>query len=405
MIKQRRNTIAILDIGSTKIFCLIAKISHLSELELLGEGRHASIGIKTGIVADLKSAMDSIIRTIEVAEKDAEVRIDKVYVSISSNNLLSHLVNIETNVIGHEINSKDINKTMFQALDRYKEQDVEVVHSFVVDYILDGNRGIISPLGMYGNVLGSSFHIISAPTNIIANLSNCLSKCQLEVESYIASSYAAGIACLTDDEMKYGVTLIDFGGGCTSMSIFTNGQLIHTDGIIMGGINITNDIARGLNISFDKAERIKNIHGTVIFTTDSKDDIELPSDDEGEADYISKALLVEIIRARVEEILEVLTLKLRESGYESYTNRIVITGGGAILNGLRELIGHIFSAKVRIGYPNKLPELPDTITQDTGLSTAVGMLMHIIRSKPELSQNKHENKSSLLQWIKEIFLN
>ena len=405
MIKQRRNTIAILDIGSTKVFCLIAKISHVTEIEILGQGRHASVGIKTGIISDLKAAMDSIIRTVEVAEKAAEVRIDKVYVSISSNNLLSHIINSEISVMGHEINAKDVNKLMFQALDKYKDQNVEVIHSFVVDYILDGNRGIISPLGMYGNALGSNLHIISSPTNILTNLSNCISKCQLEVENYISSSYTAGLACLTEDEMKYGVTLIDFGGGCTSISIFSNGQLIHTDGLVMGGLNITNDIARGLNISFDKAERIKSIHGTVILTTDSKDDIEIQSEEDGEIDYVSKAMLVEIIRARVEEILEILTFKLRESGYASYTNRIVITGGGAILNGLRELVGHMFSAKVRIGYPNKLDDLSEDMKQDLGLATAVGMLMHIIQSKPELSQNKSEKKLSLLQWIKEVFLN
>jgi len=406
MIKQRNNIIATLDIGSSKILCTIAKLSTNTQLEVMGFNSHIAEGIRCGIITDLQLATESIAQAIEGAEKNSDVRISNIYVNISSNNLISHRLSAEIDVTGHEINSKDMSKLLFQVLDKYKDQQVSLIHSFIYDYMLDGNRGITNPLGMYGANLSCEVNVLVSPNNVIANLSNCLSKCQLDVNGYIASSYASGISCLSSDEMKMGVVLIEIGSGCSSISIFTNNQLIFTDGVPVGGYHITNDIAKGLCISFENAERVKNLHGTVISTsTDSKEIIEIESEDE-ENSLISKAMLVEIIKARAEEILELLEHKLVNAGFSISGNKIVLIGGSANLNGLKELVNHIFSAKVRIGYSKQLCGL-ESEEKNMAFTTSIGMLMHINQTIKATRVNKISSGpigKRVFQWLKDNFI-
>lgn len=409
MIKQRYNTIAFLDVGSSKVICLIARISNNNNLEVIGVGHHISNGIKAGIITDLKAATNSIIRAVESAEKIADERVRRIYVNISSNNLLSHRIYSDLIVMGHEINTKDINKLVLQASDRYSDQPIEVIHSFVYDYILDGNHGIETPLGMYGNKLGCNLHIIASPSNIMINLINCLNKCELEVEHYISSSHASGLACLTPDERKLGVTLIELGAGCSSISVFSHGQLVFTDGIPLGGENITNDIAKGLCIDFSSAERIKILYGTVIFTaSNTKDLIEVPvsNTEDGEVVIINRAMLADIIRARVEEIIELLMHKIRESHLEAFTNKVVIIGGTTKLAGIKELVSHIFSAKVRIGYSKDIIGLTEHIKDSTYL-TSIGMILYAAEASNAnlaLTSKEHSGITKIWHWIKRSFL-
>ena len=152
---------------------------------------------------------------------------------------------------------KETRKIIFQILDKFTEQGLEVIHTFAYEYVLDGNRGISSPIGMYGNRLSCDYHIISAQASGLMNMVNCVARCQLEIDNYVCAPYAAGVACLHPDEMKLGVTLIEFGGSCTSISVFHNGHLVFMDSVNMGGINITNDIACILSTDFASAERVK----------------------------------------------------------------------------------------------------------------------------------------------------
>lgn len=406
MIKQRNSVIAVLDVGSSKILCMIAKFSASGDLEILGSNIHIASGIKSGIITDLQSATESIATTIEGAEKNAGIRINNLYVNIAANNLISHQLSAEIDVAGHEINSKDINKLLLQILDKYNDQQVSIIHSFIYDYTLDGNHGITNPLGMYGSTLSCEVNVVVTPNNVVANLANCLLKCQIDVNGYIASSYVSGLACLSDDEMKIGVTLIEIGAGCSSVSVFNNSKLIFTDGIPFGGHHITNDIAKGLSISYDDAERMKILYGTAVSTSiESKESIELTSDDE-EVNLISRSTLAEIIRARVEEILELLERKLTNAGFSISGTKIVLTGGNAHLNGLRELISHMFAAKVRMGYPKQIPGLS---TDDKSMiaSTAIGMLMYVvqtIKAKPIGLTSDRTTGRKIWQWLKDNFI-
>jgi cell division protein FtsA len=384
MPKQRNNIVAVLDLGSSKVVCLIARLGINGKLEVLGVGHHISHGVKAGIITDIKATEKSIVYAVEAAEKMAGESIQKVYIGLSSNNLLSHRISTDMVVTGHEISEKDLNKLLFQALDRYNDQDIEVVHSFPYEYMLDGNRGIESPLGMYGNKLSCEFHIISGQASTLLNIANCAARCQLEVEGYISSSYASGLACLTKDEMDLGVTLIEFGGSSTSVSVFNRGHIIFTDGVPLGGMNVTNDIARGLCTSYSNAERVKNLYGTLIMTSsEEKEIIEVPiSDDEdSEMNIVKKEVLAEIIRARIEEILEIIAHKLEESGVSKLGgNKIVITGGACQLSGMKELVNHMFLKTVRIGYPRVLEGLRENSSGVT-FTSPIGMLIHVAENE------------------------
>jgi cell division protein FtsA len=173
MAKQKNSVVGILDIGSSKIVCFIARIISGTKIEIIGIGHNISHGIKAGRITDIKLAETSIIQAVEAAEKMADHRIKKVYVSLSSNNLISQRLSSDLMVTGHEINDKDINRLLFQVLDRYNEQELEVIHTFAYDYMLDGNRGIDNPHGMYGNKLTGDFHVVSTPATNLLNLSNC----------------------------------------------------------------------------------------------------------------------------------------------------------------------------------------------------------------------------------------
>lgn len=212
MVKKVKNsTIAILDIGNSKIVCFIAKLDPFGRMNIVGIGHNISYGIKAGRITDIRSAEAAIAQAVESAEKMAGETIKSVHVSISSNNLLSQRSSTDILVTGHEISEKDLNRMAFQVFERFNDQDLEIVHSFAYDYMLDGNRGIDNPLGMYGNTLAADFHVLSSPQTHLINITNCIARCQLEVDSFISSAYASGMACLTQDEINLGVTLIEFG--------------------------------------------------------------------------------------------------------------------------------------------------------------------------------------------------
>ncbi len=381
MIKQRSNTAVLLDIGSTKIVCLVAKLSSSGNPYILGIGFGAAEGIKAGMIIDATSAEQAISKVIDMAEIASGEKIQKVYVSMATNRLLSQKLTSEVDVTGKEVSNKDLNKLLAEAVNYYGKHGAEILHTFICDYALDSDHGIKNPVGMYGSELAAEIHILSTSENVLLNTSRCLARCNLEIESYISSSYATGLACLMPDEMAMGVMLLEFGGGTTSVAIFENSQLIYLRGIPLGGVNLTNDIAKCTGISFEQAERIKTLYGSVISTSlDDHEEIEVPADNESDVTIVNRMLLIEIIRARVEEIIELVKQRLKDDGME-FHYKIVIAGCIAQISGMRELLGHLFSTKVRLAFPKTVKELVAKYSiQDvnfTTFNTAIGMLLHV----------------------------
>ena len=408
MIKQK-NIIAVLDIGSSKIMCMIAKINAQKQIEVLGGGHCASKGFKAGVITDVDLAKDSVIHAVEKAEKITGETIKNVYVSLNSNNLISENVQAEITVSGHEINMKDLNKLLIKAISSFNQQEVEIIHSFATEYILDGNRGITSPLGLYGNKLLCRYHIVIVPSIVLFNITNCLAKCQLGVINYISSAYASGLSCLTADEIKLGAVLIEFGGGMTSISIFGNNNLLFTDGLPFGGISITNDIAKCLGIDFFSAEKVKILHGRVNNGSfDDNEIIEISANNEEntESIIITKAELTEIIKARVEEIITLIMKKFQHSKLKNFSNKIVICGGSIQLYGSKKLISELFNMQSRVGNLIKIKGITEE-EKDISFSTAIGMLIHVAelisRDKKNISTENSNKLAKLWQWIKENF--
>jgi cell division protein FtsA len=257
MPKQKKNIIAALDIGSTKIICMIAQLIGNGEFKVLGVGYTAAQGIKAGKVANMQSVCTCISKAVEIAEKEARVKIDRVYMSVSATHILSKRMGASVIVKGHEINHKDVNNLVFQIEDKYSENGFEIIQYFPCEYTLDGVTGIDNPLGMVGEKLSCDFSLLLSPTAAINNLEQCVNKCQLSVDNYVASPYAAALACLSDDERDIGSVFIDFGGNVTSFSVFYKGIMIFSDSIAIGGNHITQDLAMGLNTDYQTAERLR----------------------------------------------------------------------------------------------------------------------------------------------------
>lgn len=374
MLKGHVNTIAILDLGSAKTVCIIAKLKSNGRYEIAGIGYTRSEGIKAGMVIDIALVQNSILSAVAEAEKVAGAKASKAYVAISSCNLLSQYVITGTSVGGRNITNKDLQKLLLDGIQSCKNQQLEVIHTFACDYLLDDNSGILNPVGMYGNKLSCKFHVLSTPANNLLNLHSCVAKAGVEVDCYISSAYAAGLACLTKDEIETGVTLIDLGAGVTSLAVFENQQLVNVDAIPIGGNHITNDIAKILCLPINEAERIKNLYGGVIATDLDKNEI-IEINSLNDEDQINRSQLVEIIQARVEEMTNIIEQRLQRNKI-STSNKIVITGGVARTLNLKEFLAHEFNTKASLGYPKK-NNLPHNQSQSLELSTALGVLIHI----------------------------
>ncbi len=394
---QRSNIVTVLDIGSAKTICLIAKLNLEGAPQIIGVGESATRGIKAGIVTDIRAACYSVMRAIEFAKQSYNGKIGRIYIGIPSSVLLSHRVSSRISVIGHEINYKDLNKLSLEILSNYHKQPLEVIHSFACDYVLDGNHGISNPLGMYGDNLACKMHVLAIPSNLLLNISNVVNGAGIEIENYISSSYANGLACLSKDEIEIGVTLIDMGAGHTSISLFEDGNMIFSEAIALGGMNITNDIARGLCTTILNAERIKNLYGAaVVNSIDKNDTIEVQTSDieNCEINIVERSFLVEIIQARLDEIMSLLKAKLDENDLTAI-NKIVIVGNGAKLPRIQEMVSEVFDLKVRIGIP-KLPKGLNDDQNGLNYSTSIGMLIHVMEyMQKEAIQNRHNGDSNI----------
>lgn len=377
MSKLNNNIIAVLDIGSTKVACLIARLTSDGELEVIGIGHQISEGIKSGVIIDIKLAEESIRSAVGAAEDMAGINIDRVIVNVSGNKVKSNHVKIDLDIKDQEITERDMNKILDKATESF-DADQKVIHCITIDYEIDGTAGIKSPLGMYGTNLKTNLNIVTSATSAIMNLNSCLALCHLNIEGYIASPYASAIACLTEDEKELGVTLIEFGAGCTSVCIFKAGKMVFLDIIPVGGKHITNDIAIGLSTSIEIAERIKTLHGNLFHGEKGKQeliDLVANSEDYGsDVSQVQKSEIIEIIRPRVEEILELVNKSIDKFGFKNAGSKIVITGGASQIRGMYSFVEQYLSRSVRVGSPENIEGMEANTTAGSFV-TCVGMLL------------------------------
>ncbi len=382
--------VSVLDIGSTKMCCVVARLVPRAEgkalkgrshvVEVIGFGYGPSAGIKSGVVSDLAKAEQAIRSVVGAAERMAGLTVESVIVNVSAGRLGSETFSASVSLDGTEVERGDISRVLQAVNQRSVRNERSIIHALPIGFSLDGQRGIEEPLGMVGDQFGVDVAVISAETMAMRNIELALNRCHLQIEALIATPYASGLATLVDDEAKLGVAVIDFGGATTSVAVFSDDRLVYSDAIAIGGHHLTVDIARHLSISIEDAERLKTYYGSVLpGQSDERDLISVTpigSDGESSQGQIPRSHLTRIIRPRVEEILKAVGERMQATGMMDVCGRrIVLTGGASELTGLPELARRVLARNVRVGRPLGVAGLPPQARGAT-FSTIVGMLVY-----------------------------
>ena len=376
MAKNKGKVVACLDIGTTKLVCLIATIIG-QEIKILGYGYRKSKGIVASAISDMKLAQKSITDVVCDAEKMAGFNIDRLVIGLSGTQTLSQKKVIKSKITSDMVKNSDITNLANNIRLQYKKNNREVIHLIPLQYCIDDSNPVKNPRYMTGKFLSAKFHIISTSSTTTKNIENCLRRCQLSVYNYIAESYSSALSSLTDNELSLGTAIIDIGGGDTSFAIVTNNNLVYTSNFPIGGTHITRDIAIILNVDFDTAETIKNLNNSLSLNpVEKKETINFQTNDADILNFskITKNDLKKIVESRLEEIFETIKNKMENAGYGTFAiNSLVLTGGVANTIGIENVVNRIFKKPIRIARPNRIANLPESF-YDPSFCSVFGML-------------------------------
>jgi cell division protein FtsA len=388
---KRQRIVTALDIGTSKICCLIAKAQpspdwlegrgDAMQFEVIGFDHTRAEGLKAGMIAHLDSAEACIRSAVDAAERMAGVTVEDVHVSVTCGRLKSETFAASLALASGTVREDDVRRLLAAGRQYAGRDKRNVLHALPLSYQLDDNGGISEPQGMCGERLAVDLHAVSADEVAMRNVMLCVERCHLGVANLVAAPYASALAVATPDEAKLGVACIDFGAGTTTLSVLADGQFVHADAIAFGGNSVTTDIARTLPAPLDYAERLKTLHGAAFATlSDEREIITYPAvAGQPSLNQITKAQLAGIIRPRIEETLDLLRRRLAASGIAAeVTQHLVLTGGGSQLTGLPELTANMFGRPVRLGRPRSLRGLP-AAAASPDFAAVIGLLFHWAR--------------------------
>ncbi|HZY41265.1 MAG TPA: cell division protein FtsA [Anaerolineae bacterium] len=370
-------TIVGIDVGTTKICTLVGEATD-NDLRIVGVGIAPARGIKKGVVVNVVDAASAIKTSIEKAERSSGYEIARAFVSVTG----AHISAINSRgVVGvsrgdRGISGEDVNRALEAARAIAIPQDREVLHVIPRGYTIDGQDGVKEPIGMSGFRLEVEAHIVTGQTSSIHNLLKCVENCNVGVDGLVLDAIASGAAVLSDNEKDMGVVLADIGGGTTDIAIFIEGSVWHTTVLAVGGAHITNDIAVGLRVPAEAAELLKLEHGHARYETiDPTEVVQVKAFGDGGLTRVQRRDLAEIIEARTEEIYQLILQEIKRSGYDGLLPAgVVVTGGTAQLRGMRDLGRQVLSLPVRIGQPQGISGLIDTVNSPA-YATPVGLLL------------------------------
>jgi cell division protein FtsA len=412
-IRPRGSLIAALDIGTTKICCFIARVDD-DNPRVLGIGHQISRGVRNGKIIDLEAASSSVLNAVHAAEEMAGDTIERVVANLSGGFAASRIVRAEIGITGREIADADMRRVLEHGYLMREPGDRQVIHTVPVGFSVDDSRGIRDPRGMLGERLGVNMHVVTASAASVRNHTSAVGRSHLEIDALVVSPYASGLACLVEDEIGLGVTVIDMGGGTTTIGVFFDGNLIFADYVPVGGGHVTNDIARGLSTPIAHAERMKTLFGSAISaSTDEREMIAVPQigeEEDGQVNHVPRSLLVGIIAPRIEETFELVRNRLEASGFDKVAGRrVVLTGGACQLHGAREFAGLILDKQVRIGRPQRVAGLAEA-TGGPAFATTAGLLHFALSERAEVSGARRSLENPrrglfgrLGHWLKENF--
>jgi len=375
MVKDGKNLIVGLDIGTSKVVAIVAEVTD-DGMNVIGLGMQPSRGLRKGVVVNIEATMASIQRVLEEAELMANCRVSEVYTAIAGSHIKSLNSSGMVAIKEKEVTLADIDRVVDTAKAIAIPNDQQVLHILPQEFIIDGQEDVREPLGMSGVRLEVKVHIVTGAVSAVENITKCVRRCGIEVRDVMLQPLASAKAVLNEDEKELGVCLMDIGGGTTDIAVFAGGAIRHTAVIPIAGDQVTNDIAMTLRTPTKEAEELKLRHGCALRQlADANDIIEVPGVGERAPRKLSRPMLAEVIEPRIEELYSLVQAELRRSGFEELlSSGIVLTGGSALLAGMTELGEEVFHLPVRVGVPAYSGPLADVI-RSPRYATSVGLLL------------------------------
>lgn len=423
----QRGVVAILDVGSSKIACLVLRFDGSGKLSednsigsmagqtgfrVVGAATTRSRGVTFGEVTAMQETERALRTALQAAQKMADIRVDHVIACFSGANPRSYGLDAQVELEGQVVTESEIARVLAACDVPEYGAGREVLHAQPVNFSLDNRSGLNDPRGQLGQTLSTDMHMMTVDAAAIQNLVRCVKRCDLELAGIASSAYVSGISSLVEDEQELGAACIDMGGGTTSISIFMKKHMIYADCVRMGGDHITNDISMGLGVPFANAERIKTFCGGVHATgVDDRDMIDIGGDTgdwEHDRRTVSRAELIGIMRPRVEEILEEVRVRLDAAGFDHLpSQQIVLTGGSSQIMGLDGLASRILGHQVRLGRPLRVHGLPQSAT-GAGFAGAVGLSLFAAHPQDEwwdfeIPVDRHSSRSlkRAVKWFRD----
>ncbi|MEJ2021450.1 MAG: cell division protein FtsA [Maritimibacter sp.] len=400
---MQRGVIAVLDIGSSKIACLVLRVdgpnsfretdgigalAGQSSFRVIGANTTRSRGVRFGEIDTMNETERAIRTAVQGAQKMAGLRVDHVIASFSGANPRSYGLDGQIDLDGRIVGEDEVARVLAACDVPPLGEGREVLHAQPVNFALDNRSGLADPRGQIGNKLSVDMHLLSADSDVVHNVIHCIQRCDLELAGIVSSAYASGLSAMTEDEQELGAACIDMGGGSTGISVFIKKHMIYADSVRLGGDHVTSDISKGLHVPWATAERIKTFYGGVYATgMDDREQIEIGGDSgdwERDRRTVSRSELIGIMRPRVEEILEDVRARLDAAGFDSLpSQQIVLTGGASQIPGLDGLAPKILGQQVRISRgPLRVQGLPQA-TAGPAFSAAVGQCLFAVNPQDE----------------------
>ena len=401
-----KKIISAIDVGTTKVATIIANVKAEDDIEVLGVGVVPSRGLHKGVVVNMDEAKQSIAASVKEAQRISGTRVDSAFVGVTGRHI-SSLNNRGVVAIPRDdrlVRTQDLKRVLSAARNVAVAEGKKVLHAIPRTYALDGQEGVRQPVGMHGSRLDVETHIITASVTSIQNLAKCVRSVGLDVEDLILEPLASGEAALTPEERDTGVIMADIGGGTTDIAVFKNGSIYHTAILPVAGYQVTSDISIGLGLPFNIAERMKKRYGNVTPTAEMDQVVQVGVENGHSASYQE---LCNIIRARMEELLQLILLEMPTSDYHTLAPcGLVLTGGSSNLLGLDELGQSMLQIPVRKGRPlsSGIYGISE-ILHDPSYATTLGLILWQVRGKEAstFKERKAGTWSSLMNMVRKLF--
>lgn len=369
--------IGVLDIGTTKVVCIIGRVESDGSTRVLGFGWQRGRGVRGGSITDIDEAERAIRAAVGQAENEADARLRSITVNLSCGHPESRLFNVQWPVGGRAVTEADVRRVLLEGRARAISDGRDIIHSLPFAFAADDAQGVEDPRGLHCDTLTARLHVVDALKTALLTLGACVARCDLEISEMVSAPMAAGMATLVEDERQLGATVLDMGGGTTGMAVFAEGQLLHTLQLPIGGTHVTNDIARILSTPVSHAERLKTLYGSAQASPDDEREmlpVPLVGEEEHQIAKVPRSMVVNIIKPRLEETFEMVKERLEGSGLgRAAGTRVVLTGGASQMSGVREMAARVLGRQVRQGRPSALRGLPDSAS-GPAFATAVGLL-------------------------------